>query len=116
MLMFSGTGMTFFDWGLLVLSGSASVLSFATYRSRSVDGNGVADHVRAIKAVAWAICTLFTVCTIWEYGDAPIGGVELVVLWLLAFSDIVASTARIDARLQVEKALSRVTAHLPPHR
>lgn len=109
MLLFTqGNGMTFFDWGLLLLAISASILSFATYRSRSIDGAPVADHVRAIKSVAWAVCFMFLSASMWEYGDAPISGPELVVLWLLAFSDIVASLARIGARLQVEKELSTV--------
>jgi hypothetical protein len=111
--------MAFFDWGLLALTSLAAVASFAVYRSQSVIGSPVADHVRAIKAVAWTVCTLFLGISIFQYGDAPIGGVGLVVLWLLAFSDIVAALARIGARLQVEIDEANrppPTVAYPPHR
>ena len=114
-----GSGLAFFDWGLLLLSLSAAIASFAAYRSQSIIGGPVADHVRAVKSVAWTVCTLFLGMTMYEYGDAPIGGVGLVVLWLLAFSDIVAALARIGARLQVELAEARrqaPTVAFPPHR
>lgn len=114
-----GSGMAFFDWGLLLLSLSAAIASFAAYRSQSIIGGPVADHVRAVKSVAWTVCFLFLGTVMLETGDAPIGGVGLVVLWLLAFSDIVAALARIGARLQVELSEARRAPHtvsLPPHR
>lgn len=107
MLFSQGSGMVFFDLGMLVLSAIACAVSFATYRSKSIDGTPVADHVRAIKAAAWATMAVFMVGTLSAYGDAPLSGVCLVVLWLLAFSDIVAGLARIGARLQVEQAEAR---------
>lgn len=114
-----GSGMSFFDWGLLLLSICAAIASFAAYRSQSIVGGPVADHVRAVKSVAWTVCSLFLGMTMFEFGDAPIGGVGLVVLWLLAFSDIVAALARIGARLQVELSEAHRAPHtvsLPPHR
>lgn len=107
MILFTqGNGMILFDVGLILLSVVASISSFATYRSQAVCGAPVADHVRAIKAVAWAVCSLLLIATMVEYGDCPISGIELVVLWLLAFSDIVAALGRIASVMECE-ALGR---------
>lgn len=119
MLSSGSNGMALFDWGLLSLSIVAAVVSFATYRSRSVAGGPVADNVRAIKAVSWTICALYVGTMMLRHEDAPVAGVALVVLWLLAFSDIVAGLARIGARLQVEDREARRppnTVTSPPHR
>lgn len=107
MYLTQGSGMVFFDLGMLVLSIVASAVSFATYRSKSIPGTPLADNVRAIKAAAWAVLAIFMMATLGAYSDAPLTGVSLVVLWLLAFSDIVSGLARIGARLQVEQAEER---------
>jgi hypothetical protein len=116
MILFTqGNGMTFFDVGLIVLAAGASIGSLATYRSSAIDGSPVANHVRAIKAVAWAVCVLFLVATIYEYGDCPISGVELVVLWLLAFSDIVSALGRIGSVMEFEARTRRLSPGPLPH-
>lgn len=99
-----GTGMLFFDVVLCGLALAASLSNLAVYRSKSVAGSAVADHVRAIKAAAWGVLFLFLASMLYEYHDAPLTGISLVVFWLLSVSDIVAALARIGARLQVEQA------------
>lgn len=114
----NGTGMVFFDVALAFLAAVASVSNLAVYRSKSIDGSPVADHVRAIKAAAWGVLFLFLCAMLYEYGDAPLTGICLVVFWLLSVSDIVAALARIGARLEVERMEARhrpaTVAH--PHR
>lgn len=102
-----GNGMVFFDIGLFLLAVLASLVSFATYRSRSIAGTPVADHVRSIKSVSWAVCALYLGWALLEFDDAPVPGVILVVLWLCAFSDIVAGLARIGTVLAHERGEHR---------
>lgn len=103
----------FFDYVLTILAFLASVTNFATYRSRSIDQGALVDNVRAIKAAAWGVVTVYMVAMIWDTGHAPLSGLALIVLWMLAFSDIVAALARIGDRLQTERA-EAAEAYRPP--
>lgn len=72
------------------LCAAAALCALALYRSSEIRGGEVIDHMRAMRAAAWAIMAGWF-CYLAAFNAVPAAGGVLVPIGMLAFAETVAA-------------------------